>query len=191
MVRRPPGHVPARRYPAPFFLKSAFTPFPGVVFRRALGLSLGGFDPRRGPLADYDFWYRLACAGEVEVLSAIGAFYRESPGQWTARAWPEMLRQTHLLRLQIAREQLPDAPRFGRFVARFFTRRNARSYARRFDERPPILRRVACLGRGPFQLLPSGWAWAALKLFTQLPRQPSGPNLSAHPPFSQSSHVVS
>ena len=71
-------------------------------------------------------------AGPVEVVRAIGAFYRVSPGQWTESQWPVMLRQMHLLRLRIAREQLPGRPRLGRWLARFFTHRNARAYARRF-----------------------------------------------------------
>ena len=161
-----PADVPAVwPYPPRYFLKSSMTPFPGVLVRRELALRLGGFDERAGPLADYEFWYRLACAGRVEVVRTVGAFYRVGAGQWTERAWVTMIRKTHLLRLRIAREQFPASPRLGRWLARFFTYRNAVSYARRFAERPAPLTRALQLGRIPFARLPSGWVWAALRLF--------------------------
>lgn len=152
-----------RNYPPAYFLKSSMTPFPGVLVRRELALRLGGFSERAGPLADYDFWYRLACAGRIELLREIGAFYRIAEGQWTERAWPTMIRQSHLLRLRIAREQFPRSPRLGRWFARFFTYRNALSYAARFRERPASLARALQLRRIAFARLPSGWVWAALK----------------------------
>jgi len=161
----PTGTPGAWPYPPRYFLKSSMTPFPGVLVRRELALQLGGFDERAGPLADYEFWYRLACAGRVEVVRTVGAFYRMGPSQWTERAWVPMVRKTHLLRLRIAREQFPASPRLGRWLARFFTYRNALSYARRFTERPAPLTRALQLGRIPFARLPSGWIWAALRLF--------------------------
>jgi glycosyltransferase involved in cell wall biosynthesis len=159
--RSRPRSVP---YPPGYFLKSSMTPFPGVLVRRDLALRLGGFDEKWGPLADYEFWYRLACAGPVEVVREIGAFYRVAPGQWTERQWGRMLGEAHLLRLRIAREQFGSSPRWGRWLARFFTFRNARSYARRFDGRPASLGRALRLGRIPGSSLPSGWVWAALRL---------------------------
>ena len=162
-VLAPPAGTPRiRAYPPLYFLKSSMTPFPGVLFPRELGLRLGGFDERAGPLADYDFWYRLAAAGRVEVVRAAAAFYRLNAGQWTARAWPVMLRQTHLLRLRIAREQLASR-RSGRWFARFFTYRNALSYAGRFPEKPASLARTLRFRHIPFSFLPSGWAWAVLR----------------------------
>jgi glycosyltransferase involved in cell wall biosynthesis len=157
------GTPEVRRYPPVYFLKSSFTPFPGVLFRRDLGLRLGGFDSRWGPLADYEFWYRLAASGPVEVVRAVAAFYRLSGGQWTESQWPTMLRQMHLLRLRIAREQLAGRPRLGRWLARFFTSRSARAFARRFSERPAGLARAQRLGRIPFARLPSGWVWQFVK----------------------------
>ena len=78
--------------------------------RREAALRLGGFsDEKWGPIADYEFWYRLSCAGRVEVVRAVGAFYRVGPTQWTERVWGRMLRLTHLLRLRIAREHLGQA----------------------------------------------------------------------------------
>ena len=169
-----PPHLdpPLRRpavwtYPPPYFLKSSMTPFPGVLMRRDLALALGGFEPGWGPLADYEFWYRLARAGPVEVVCTPAAFYRVAPGQWTERTWSRMLRQTHLLRLRIAREQFPATPRLGHWLARFFTYRNAKSYARRFKERPVALARALRLGAIPFSSLPSGWVWAGLKALTK------------------------
>lgn len=151
-------------YPPLYFLKSSMTPFPGVLFSRELALRLGGFSERAGPLADYEFWYRLACAGPVHVVRSIGAFYRVADGQWTASAWPVMLRQTHLLRLRIAREQLHHSPRLGRWLARFFTYRNALSYQRRFPEKPLSLLRTLRFQKIALSWLPSGWVWQALKL---------------------------
>jgi glycosyltransferase involved in cell wall biosynthesis len=162
-LAEPAGTPAVLAYPPRYFLKSAMTPFPGVLVRRKLALELGGFDERWGPLADYEFWYRLAGAGPVEVVRAVGAFYRVAPGQWTEREWGRMLRLTHLLRLRIAREQFPRSPQLGRWLARFFTARNAQSYAERFAERPAALGRALGLGRIPGGFLPSGWIWAALR----------------------------
>ena len=100
------------------------------------------------------------------MVRTVGAFYRVGAGQWTERAWAPMIRETHLLRLRIAREQFPASPRLGRWLARFFTYRNALSYARRFAERPAPLTRALQLGRIPFARLPSGWVWAAMKRFS-------------------------
>ena len=160
-----PAQARAVAYPPRFFLKSAMTPFPGVLIRRELAQRLGGFSANAGPLADYEFWYRLACAGRIEVVRTVAAFYRVADGQWTERAWPTMIRQTHLLRLRIAREQFPTTPRLGRWLARFFTYRNALSYAARFPQKPASLARALRLGAIPFARLPSGWVWGALKRF--------------------------
>lgn len=158
-----PATAASLAYPPRYFLKSAMTPFPGVLIRRELAEKLGGFSEKAGPLADYEFWYRLACAGRIEVVREVAAFYRVADGQWTERAWPTMIRQTHLLRLRIAGEQFPKSPRLGRWLARFFTFRNALSYAARFPQKPASLARALRLGSIPFARLPSGWVWAALK----------------------------
>ncbi len=168
----------ARRYDPAYFLKSPMTPFPGVLMSRELGRRIGGFDPRWGPLADYEFWYRLACHGPVELLPETGAFYRIHGDQWTAAAWPEMLRKAHLLRLRIVREQFPASPRWGRWLARFFTGRNARAYARRFASRPAVLVRAQRFRRIPFHGLPSGWVWRILQTVGSRPAVPSGAGLT-------------
>jgi glycosyltransferase involved in cell wall biosynthesis len=170
-LARPAGGPRIVEYRPAYFLKSSMTPFPGVLIRRDLALQLGGFDERQGPLADYDFWYRLACAGPVEVVQSVGAFYRVAPGQWTERAWDRMLRLTHLLRLRVAREQLSRRRKLGRWMARFFTYRTARSYFRRFPERPASLERTLRFRRIPLSGLPSGWVWAALRAQSR-PRLP-------------------
>ena len=162
-ARRPRVTPAAIDYPPKYFLKSSMTPFPGVLVRRSMALRMGGFDERWGPLADYEFWYRLACAGRIKVVRAVGAFYRVAPGQWTERTWERMLGLAHLLRLRIAREQFPGHPRAARWMARYFTRGNARCYAVRFPGRPAILRRCLGLGRGLLTRLPTGWVWQALK----------------------------
>ena len=164
VLPRPTFRPTVRRYLPLYFIKSSFTPFPGVLFPCELGRRLGGFDARHGPLADYEFWYRLACAGRVEIVRTVGAFYRVSEGQWTESQWPVMLRQMHLLRLRIARQQLPGRPRLGRWLARFFTARSARAFTRRFPEKPAGLARARTLGRIPLGSLPSGWVWQFLKL---------------------------
>ena len=150
-------------YPPRFFMKSAMTPFPGVMVRRETALALSGFDEGWGPLADFDFWYRLACAGRVCVVREVGAFYRVSPGQWTERAWVRMLRLGHLMRLRIAREQFGANRSAGVWMARFFTLRNARSYKKRFAERPATLDRALSFSRIRFAWAPSGWVWQVLK----------------------------
>jgi hypothetical protein len=126
-------------------------------------MRLGGFDETWGPIADYEFWYRLACAGRIEVVRAVGAFYRVGPSQWTERVWARMLRLSHLLRLRIAREQFAGRPRIGRWAARFFTWRNARCYRDRFGHGPAILRRCLKLNRTILAQIPAGWVWQALK----------------------------
>ncbi len=152
-----------RAYAPAWFLKASMTPFPGIVFPRELALRLGGFDPRQEGLADYAFWYELACHGRIETLRDAAAFYRVNPGQWTERAWPTMLRRAHLLRLRIAREQLGTRWQLGRWIARFYTARMARAYARRFAERPAVLTRAQRFERIPLSRVPSGWVWALLQ----------------------------
>ena len=159
----PPAEISFRPYLPLYFLKSSFTPFPGVLFPRELGLRLGGFDVRHGPLADYEFWYRLNCSGPVEVVRQVGAFYRTGSDQWTARTWPNMLRQVHLLRRKVAVEQLGRRP-LAFWLARFYTGRDARAYARRFPERPATLARAEKFRRIPGGWLPSGWVWRFLQL---------------------------
>jgi glycosyltransferase involved in cell wall biosynthesis len=162
-ARRPQAAPAVIDYPPRYFLKSSMTPFPGVLVRRSLAMRMGGFDERWGPIADYEFWYRLACAGRVKVVRAVGAFYRVAPGQWTERTWTRMLGLTHLLRLRIAREQFPGQPRAARWMARFFTRGNARCYAARFGGGHAVLGRCLGLARGILARLPNGWVWLALK----------------------------
>lgn len=162
-VVRPATVGPVRRYSPAFFLKGSMSPFPGVVFPTVLGQTLGGFDERLGAAADYDFWYRLACAGPVEVVQQVGAFYRLHAEQWTGSAWPDMLRKAHLLRCRIAREQFPDQPAFGRWLARFFTYRTTLAYEKRFAERPAGLARAKRFQRIAGQAVPSGWVWRVLQ----------------------------
>jgi glycosyltransferase involved in cell wall biosynthesis len=160
---RPRTHPPLVSYPPRCFLKSSMTPFPGILVRRSVALRLGGFDEKWGPVADYEFWYRLSCAGRIDVLRAIGAFYRVAPGQWTEQIRGRMLGLAHLLRLRIAREQFSQCPRAGRWMARFFSYRNARFCADRVGQESTILRRCLELGRVPLSKLPSGWVWQMLR----------------------------
>lgn len=164
----PPSAPAIRRFRPRYFIRNSMTPFPGVLFSRELGQQLGGFDERAGPLADYEFWYRLACAAPVEVVRCVAAFYRVADGQWTERAWPEMLRLTHLLRLRVVREQCQRLPRLGRWTARFYTHRMALSYSRRFAEKPADLARAQRFSRIPLGWLPSGWVWKGLQLSARL-----------------------
>jgi glycosyltransferase involved in cell wall biosynthesis len=166
-LSRPPYFRHPRPYAPIWFFKSAMTPFPGVVFSREVAQRIGGFDARQGGIADYAFWYVLACAGRIEVLPDTAAFYRVNPGQWTEQAWPAMLRRAHLLRLRIAREQLPARRRLGRWLARFYTARMARAYARRFAERPVTLARAQKFERIACSRVSSGWVWAFLRVLAR------------------------
>lgn len=167
---------PALNEPAPadpkpyrplYFLKASMTPFPGVVVSRALALEIGGFPAAQRGLADYAFWYALACRGPVATLRSPAAFYRVNEGQWTDEAWPQMLRTAHVLRRRIAREQLPRSPGLGRWIARFYTARMARAYDRRFEQKPTVLARAQQFERIPFSRTPSGWVWLLLKLLAR------------------------
>ena len=151
------------KYPPLYFIKSAMTPFPGVLIKRSTALSIGGFSESWGPLADYEFWYRLASQGNIEVVRQRAAFYRVSQGQWTDTSWPRMLREIHLLRLKIAKEQLPGHPRLGKWIARFFSYRTALSYSKRFSEKPTSLIRTLKFKAICFSSLPSGWVWQLVK----------------------------
>ncbi len=166
VLARPADLSEVRPYLPLYFIKSSFTPFPGVLFPRELALRLGGFDVRHGPLADYEFWYRLNCSGAVEVVRTVAAFYRRNPEQWTARTWPSMLRQVHLLRRQVAIDQLGRRP-LALWLARFYSARDARAYGRRFPEKPAILARTRRFRRIPFSFLPSGWVWRALQIMAR------------------------
>ncbi|HEY1791696.1 MAG TPA: glycosyltransferase family 2 protein [Opitutaceae bacterium] len=168
VIQQPRPRARVDQYRPGYFLKSSMTPFPGVVMRREVALGLGGFDEAWGPIADYEFWYRLACSGEVRIVHADAAFYRVAPNQWTERVWPRMLRLTHLLRLRIAREQFPEWPGAALWAARLFTLRNTRSYAERFGSAAPVVGRCRRLSRMPLSSFPSGWLWGALK-FASLP----------------------
>ena len=195
-VRPPQSLPPVGSQLVRHFLKSSMTPFPGVLFRRDVAVQLGGFDEKWGPVADYEFWYRLGCAGRIKVVRTVAAFYRISHSQWTARIWKRMLVLTHLLRIRIAAEQFPDSPRFGRWLARFFTYRNSRRYAGRFSDRPEVLRRCLSLGRIPFAAMPSGWVWLALKILSRMGRRPyvfervPDSSVSSRQPVSTSGAVV-
>jgi glycosyltransferase involved in cell wall biosynthesis len=174
ILAEPTGSSKPRLYAPIWFLKSSMTPFPGVVFSREIALGLGGFDVRQGGLADYAFWYSLAQSGPVETLPETAAFYRVNEGQWTESEWPVMLRRAHLLRLRIARDQLPDHRRLGRWLARFYTARMARSYHHRFSERPAVLARARQFDRVKLASLPSGWVWGLLKLLSRTRQTPAG-----------------
>lgn len=162
-LSRPAKFEAASPYAPVWFLKASMTPFPGVVFSREAAIRIGGFDPHEEGLADYAFWYALACAQGIRTVRTTAAFYRVNEGQWTERAWPTMLRRAHLLRLRIAREQLPNRPTLGRWIARFYTARMARAYRRRFGNGPAVLSRAEKFARIPAASLPSGWVWALLK----------------------------
>jgi glycosyltransferase involved in cell wall biosynthesis len=188
----PPCRGRAREYPPQYFLKSAMTPFPGVLLSGECARALGGFDSGWGALADYEFWYRVSGYGKIICVEVPAAFYRESAEQWTTRAWPEMLRQALRLRRQIAREQFPLYPRWGKWTARFFTLRNAHAYFRRYGlgsskglstaatmggatdaSTLALVRRFQRLQRLPLSWLPSGWVWASVRLMTLWERRRS------------------
>lgn len=163
LIRDP--NIRVFRYKPGYFIKSAFTPFPGVVFKRELLTQIGYFNPQWESLADYEFWYRLALSGHIEIIKSRACFYRISDSQWTNQAWPTMLKKSHLLRLKIAREQF-NSSTLSIWMSRFFTYRNAVSYAKRFDETPAVLKKCIQFKKIPFSSVPSGWAWQLLKLIS-------------------------
>jgi glycosyltransferase involved in cell wall biosynthesis len=60
-----------------FFFSNPFCGTLGVVMRRDVALSIGGFDPSWFPIADYEFWCRwVASIGKIPIVSETVGLYR-------------------------------------------------------------------------------------------------------------------
>lgn len=59
-------------------LRSNINPFPGVLFKKDLALSLGGFDETFYPSADYAFWFKYCLKNRGFILYKTLSFYRIS-----------------------------------------------------------------------------------------------------------------
>ncbi len=84
-----------------FFYFKQLSPFPGVVFRRELGLELNGFDVPLHPIADLDFWRRLTENSTMLYIDQNLAYYRISPNQSTNRLIDDMINNVYKYRLNL------------------------------------------------------------------------------------------
>ena len=88
-----------------FFYFRQLTPFPGVVFKQDLGLSLNGFDVPLHPIADLDFWRRLCENSNILYVNQNLAYYRISPNQSTNRLIDDMINNVYRYRLDLIRKR--------------------------------------------------------------------------------------
>lgn len=57
----------------------------GVLFRRALGTVVGGFDATNSYVIDLDYWFRLLAHGDAYYLPQCLAAFRVSGQQWSVK----------------------------------------------------------------------------------------------------------
>lgn len=88
-----------------YFYFRQLSPFPGVVFDRALGLRLNGFHVPLHPIADLDFWRRLTENSLMLYIDQELAYYRISPNQSTNRLIDDMINNVYRYRLKLIRER--------------------------------------------------------------------------------------
>ena len=77
------------------------SPFPGVMFRKDIGLELGGFNVPMHPIADIDFWKRLTDRSKILLVDQDLAYYRISPNQSTNRLIFDMINKAYEYRLNL------------------------------------------------------------------------------------------
>jgi len=85
----------------PYFYFSNLSAFPGVGFKKDIGLQLGGFNVDLHPIGDNDFWYRLSMAAKVLLVNQQFAYYRVSPTQSTNRLMEAMINEVYKYRLDL------------------------------------------------------------------------------------------
>lgn len=73
------------------FLLGNVSPFPGIVFQKNVNYK---FNETLYPIADYDFWYHLACNGLFFKSPMKLAFYRMSNTQVSRSAYKDILKKT-------------------------------------------------------------------------------------------------
>ena len=167
---RPQQRQPCGHYPPLYFIKSTITPFPGVLFPRELGLRLGGFDERTGPLADYKTSGTVSPAhgrieGGAHGRRLLSGGRRPVDGPGVAR---DAASNSFCSACASPASKLRSRG-WGRWLARFFTYRNALAYAGRLSGKAGLsLARALRFRRIPGSFLPSGWIWAALRLRASL-----------------------
>lgn len=88
-----------------FFYFRQLSPFPGVVFKRELGLRVKGFDVPLHPIADLDFWRKLTENSTMLYVWQELAYYRISPNQSTNRLIDDMINNVYKYRLKLIRER--------------------------------------------------------------------------------------
>lgn len=88
-----------------FFYFKQLSPFPGVVFKRELGLKLNGFDVPLHPIADLDFWRRLTENSVMLYIDQPLAYYRISPNQSTNRLIDDMINNVYTYRINLVRQK--------------------------------------------------------------------------------------
>jgi glycosyltransferase involved in cell wall biosynthesis len=90
--------------PTYFYFKQ-LSPFPGVVFRTELGLSLNGFNISLHPIADLDFWRRLTENSKMLYVDQELAFYRISANQSTNTLVNDMINNVYRYRLKLIHDR--------------------------------------------------------------------------------------
>ena len=96
---------------------SNVSPAPGIIFRRAAALHLGGFREAWYPCADYDFWIRYVTHCRAWSVPEILAFYRIQDNeslQTTTRI--QMAEKAALLQKDLVERLMPRTP-WRHFVA--------------------------------------------------------------------------
>ncbi|MBN2215322.1 MAG: glycosyltransferase family 2 protein [Bacteroidales bacterium] len=89
------------------------SPFPGVMFRKELGLKLEGFNVPMHPIADIDFWKRLTDISKILMVKQDLAYYRISPNQSTNRLIFDMINKAYVYRLNLIKNS-----RHNNFISR-------------------------------------------------------------------------
>jgi glycosyltransferase involved in cell wall biosynthesis len=82
--------------PEYFFFQNI--PFPAVLLKREIALSLGGFNNDLHPIADFDFWYRYSRIENFYYVNQDMAYFRISPTQSTNRLTEAMINNIYLYR---------------------------------------------------------------------------------------------
>jgi hypothetical protein len=67
------------------------SPFPGVVFKSADAIAIGGFDVDSHPCSDLDFWIRLIGDRSYCLDHCLSAFYCCDENQESAVAWEQIV----------------------------------------------------------------------------------------------------
>ena len=75
--------------------------FPGVLLKKDVALSIGGFKNGLFPIADFDFWYRYSTRAPMIHVNQEMSFYRISPSQSTNQVIDAMINNIYKYRLDL------------------------------------------------------------------------------------------